>query len=154
ERMRQLAVRGGPYTPGEKKALLDYCEGDVDALVRLLPRMLPHIDLPRAALRGDFVKAAAEAEHNGTPIDTEALGLLGAHWDGIQRDMVRAVDRGFGVYEGTHFRAALFAAYLARQGIPWPVRKTGELELNDEVFKEMARAYPALQPLRQLRQAL
>src|SRR5262249_11695889 len=37
EEMRQLARRGGPYTPQEQRALLDYCQSDVDALARLLP---------------------------------------------------------------------------------------------------------------------
>jgi DNA polymerase I len=37
--MQQLAQRGGPWTPEEKIALLDYCQSDVDALVRLFERM-------------------------------------------------------------------------------------------------------------------
>jgi DNA polymerase-1 len=38
--MRLLVQRGGPWTPAEREALLDYCESDVEALERLLPRML------------------------------------------------------------------------------------------------------------------
>jgi hypothetical protein len=34
--MRELAQRGGPYTAKEIKALLAYCESDVDALARLI----------------------------------------------------------------------------------------------------------------------
>ena len=49
--MRQLALRGGPWTSEESAALLDYCQTDVDSLKRLLPKMLPSIDLPRALLR-------------------------------------------------------------------------------------------------------
>src|SRR5262245_14381241 len=37
EDMRALAIRGGPYTPEEQRALLEYCESDVVALARLLP---------------------------------------------------------------------------------------------------------------------
>src|SRR5262245_2912199 len=48
--MRELALRGGPFTASEQQALLDYCESDVDALCRLLPVMLPKIDMPRALL--------------------------------------------------------------------------------------------------------
>ena len=33
--MRDLAQRGGPYTDTERRALLDYCQKDVDALARL-----------------------------------------------------------------------------------------------------------------------
>ena len=41
--MRQLALRGGPYSDDERAALLVYCEQDVDGLARLLPPMLPGI---------------------------------------------------------------------------------------------------------------
>jgi hypothetical protein len=45
------------FTPEE---ILDYCEGHVEALTRLLLAMLPSIDLPRALLlRGRFMAAAA-----------------------------------------------------------------------------------------------
>jgi hypothetical protein len=63
----------GRYTPEE---ILDYCENDVLALERLLPAMLPAIDLPRALLRGRFMPAAAAMEWHGTPIDVEMLRLL------------------------------------------------------------------------------
>lgn len=37
--MRDLALRGGPWTQAERVALLAYCESDVDALARLLPKL-------------------------------------------------------------------------------------------------------------------
>jgi hypothetical protein len=154
DEMRKLAIRGGPYTAAERRALLDYCEADAKALVRLLSRMLPHIDLPRAVLRGRFMRTAARMEYNGIPVDTATLALLREHWDWLQSEMIRVVDADFGVYDGVHFRAQRFARWLARNGIPWPRRKTGGLELNDDVFKDMAESFPVLQPLRQLRQAL
>ena len=40
ESMRQLAIRGGPWSEEEKKALLDYCGSDVLALEKLLAKML------------------------------------------------------------------------------------------------------------------
>lgn len=155
EEMRNLASRrGASYTEAERLALLAYCEADVSALVRLLPRMLPRIDLPRALLRGRFVQAVARIEHAGIPVDGSTLALLNEHWESLQLEMVEAVDASYGVFEGTHFRAERFARWLRRNGIPWPQRKTGELEINDEVFRDMAESYPVLQPLRQLRQAL
>ena len=55
--MRDLVMRGGPWTETEKRAVLDYCQEDVDALARLLPAMLPRIldqshGLGHALLRG------------------------------------------------------------------------------------------------------
>jgi DNA polymerase I len=156
EEMRALASRRGlPYSEAERRALLGYCEADVVALVRLLPRMLPRLDLPRALLRGRFMQAVARVERNGIPVDEQTLALLDEHWESLQLAMIRVVDADFGVYDGTHFRSERFARWLGRHGIPWPRReKTGELEINDDVFRDMAVTYPVLQPLRQLRQAL
>lgn len=101
ETMRALAMRGGEYTDAERLALLEYCQTDVDALAKLLPAMLPKIDLPRALLRGQYMAAAAAIEHNGTPIDCEALEALRSNWSRIQAQLVREVDKDFGVYVPT-----------------------------------------------------
>jgi hypothetical protein len=151
--MRQLALRDGPYNDAERRDLIEYCAGDVHATIRLLTAMLPHIDLPRAVLRGRFMQVAAVMEHNGIPVDAPTLSMLNEHWESLQSEMVESIDADFGVYEGIHFREERFARWLRRNGIPWPRRKTGELEINDEVFRDMAESYPVLQPLRQLRQA-
>ncbi len=74
--LRELAMRGGPYSEMECVALLDYCQTDVDALAKLLPTMLPQIDLPRALLRGRYMAAVARMEHCGIPIDAEMLGFV------------------------------------------------------------------------------
>ena len=45
-----------------------------------------------------------------------------------------------------------FVAMLAREGINgWPVTETGKLDMKDKVFREMAKAYPVLEDLHQLR---
>jgi hypothetical protein len=74
--MRELVLRGGPWTSDERAAILDYCESDVDALARLLPAMLSTIDLPRALLRGRYMAAAARIEWAGIPIDVGTLDRL------------------------------------------------------------------------------
>jgi DNA polymerase-1 len=152
--MRQLALRGGEYTPEEQQALLAYCESDVHALERLLPLMLPRIDLPRALLRGRYMKAAATIEWQGVPIDTVSLAQLRAHWDDIQDQLIVAIDQAYGVFEGRTFKTQRFAEYLIGQAIPWPLLPSGALDLSDETFKDMARAYPQLCALRELRVAL
>src|SRR5262245_33387061 len=74
--MRQLVLRGGSWTGTERTAILEYFASDVDALARLLPQMLPHIDLPRAILRGRYMSAAAQIEQAGVPIDVPTLSEL------------------------------------------------------------------------------
>src|SRR5262249_51922505 len=129
------------------------CAGDVAALGRLLPAMLPHIDLPRALLRGRYMKAAA-MEWTGTPIDTDMLALLRTHWTGIHDELIRQIDADYGVYDGRSFRAEWWERYLVAHGIPWPRLETGRLDLSDDAFRQMAKAYPVLSPMRELRSAL
>ncbi|MFZ1932927.1 MAG: DNA polymerase [Thermoguttaceae bacterium] len=101
ESMRELAMRGGPFTSGERAALLAYCETDVVALEKLLPAMLPQIDLPRALLRGRYMAAAARMEWAGVPIDVETLDRLKTHWTQIQGRLIAAIDVDYGVYVPT-----------------------------------------------------
>jgi len=152
--MRELAMRGGFYTKSEKQALLDYCESDVVALARLLPKMVPEMDIPRALLRGRYMKAAAWIEHNGIPIDTHTLGRLRSQWEMIQDRLIATIDGDYGIYEGRSFKAARFADYLVTNDIPWPQLPKGGLDLKDDTFREMARSHPAISPLRELRVAL
>ena len=49
--LRELAMRGGLYTERERESLLDYCLSDVNALAKLLPKMLPGSVNPRRRCR-------------------------------------------------------------------------------------------------------
>jgi hypothetical protein len=154
EEMRNLILRGGPWSVQEQIDILDYCESDVIALTRLLPAMLPTIDLPRALLRGRYMAAVAAMEHNGVPIDRTMLDRLRRNWDGIQDQLIAEIDHDFGVYEGRTFKRDKFAALLARLGIPWPRLDSGQLDLGDGTFRQMAKAHPIISPLRELRSSL
>ena len=114
DEMRALVLRGGPWSDLERAAILDYCESDVAALARLLPAMLPKIDLPRALLRGRYMAAVARMERNGVPIDVGTLELLKRNWSKIQDQLIAEIDADYGVYDGRTFKADRFAAFLAR----------------------------------------
>jgi DNA polymerase-1 len=152
--MRDLVLRGGPWSETERIAILDYCEGDVAALERLLPAMLSGIDLPRALLRGRYMAAAAAMEHTGIPIDVNTLELFRRHWTDIQDRLITEIDAVYGVFDGRTFKADRFAAWLVKQNIPWPLLESGHLDLIDDTFRHQARAYPVVSPLRELRSSL
>ena len=57
EVMRELAIRGGPFSPRERHELVDYCQGDVEALTGLLPHLIEKLDLGQALLRGRYMKS-------------------------------------------------------------------------------------------------
>jgi hypothetical protein len=152
--MRELAMRGAPFTAEERTALLDYCETDVEALARLFPIMASLIDWPRALMRGCYMAAAARIERNGVPVDTKMLARLREKWGDIQDALITAIDKDFGVYEGRTFKLERFERYLVRNNIPWPRLPSGRLDLTDDTFREIARARPALAALQDLRAAL
>ena len=152
--MRDLALRGGNYSDCEKIALLDYCESDVLALEKLLPMMLPKIDLPRALLRGRYMKAAAHMENNGIPIDLALLERLRTSWTQLQDTLIAQIDQDYGVYEDSSFKTVKFENWLVAHEIPWPRLPSGGLDLKDDTFKVMAKSYPELGPLRELRVTL
>jgi hypothetical protein len=157
--MRELILRGGPWTAGEKAEILEYCASDVDSLARLLPAMLaaildrPH-GLGHGLLRGRGMAALARIECNGVPIDVANLGRLRAGWTAIQDRLIREIDREYRVFEGRTFKTERFRDFLVRHRIPWPHLPSGELDLSDNMFREMGRAYPKIAPLRELRSSL
>jgi DNA polymerase I len=137
----------------EPEAILDYCREDVAALERLLPTMLPGIDVPRALLRGRYMASSSSMEHAGTPIDVPTLGLLREHWDGMQDELIRAIDV-HGIYEGRTFKSERWAKLIASLSIPWPMLESGQLDLSDGTFRQLAKSYPVVSPYRELRSAL
>jgi hypothetical protein len=156
---RALVMRGGPWSAEERRRILDYCQTDVDPLGALLERMLPAITkhpsgLGQALLRGRYMTAVARMERTGVPIDTDLLSRLREHWGAIKADLVGAIDKDYGVFEGTSFKAGLFAGYLADNGIDWPRTAAGRLQLDQVTFRDMAKRYPQLEPLKELRHSL
>ena len=156
--MQKRVIEGWPFSDAERKQILDYCASDVDALAKLLAKMLPDIDLGVALYRGASVAAAALMEHRGVPIDMEIFSQLQdtQKWVSVRDAMVPAIDAKYGVYvkdkDGAWtFNAERFDAYLTRNGIDWPRLETGKLNLRRKTFEDMSKGYPALEDLRQLR---
>jgi hypothetical protein len=150
--MRELAMRGGPWTVEERAALIAYCETDVDALENLLPYMLPSIDLPRAiGLRGRYMRALSRMEHAGTPLDAATLMRLRPNWEPIKARLIGAIDVKYGVYDRTRFKTERFAGWLAARDIAWPFLASGSLDLRQDTFRDMAKVCPELAALHELR---
>ncbi len=98
--------------------------------------------------------AVSAMEHTGVPIDVEMLDQLRQGWTGMQDQLIAEIDRDYGVYDGRTFKHDRFGNWLAVQGIPWPRLESGQLNLSDNTFREQAKAYPQVSPLRELRSSL
>lgn len=112
------------------------------------------IDIERALLRGRYAAAAARIENNGVPIDIISLRKLRTRWPNIKEELVKEVDASYGIYDGTVFKLDRMESWIKAEGIPWPQLESGRLDLKDETFKELAKTYPQVSPLRDLRYAL
>jgi len=153
--LQQRAARGGPWAPGEREAMLDYCARDTTALSLLYPAMRSYIDWPRALLRGRSMAAVARVEWNGVPIDMPLLTKLRESWDSIRNSLISEIDRDFHVYEDGSFKRNRFAQWLVDTRTPWPRDpRSGALQLDADTFHQMAKIAPAVAPLAELRSSL
>ena len=156
---RDLILTGGPWTTSQQQTILNYCAQDVVALGPLFNAMLKAeawdtLRLNHALLRGRFMKAVAEMQHRGIPIDLALLNKLDQHWDQIKVDLIASVDKAFGVYVDGSFKEALFETYLAQSKIAWPRLGSGRLALDKDTFSAMSKRHPVVQPLHELRKTL
>ncbi len=157
--MRDLILSGGPWSREEKDQITEYCAADVRITGDLFTAMLPNITTSRLALggalfRGRYTCAVARMEWKGVPVDTVALHRLRDAWDQCRLDLVVEIDRDYSVYEGKTFSTARFDNWLAVNKIPWPRSDTGALRLDDETFRQQAKIYTIVGPLRELRHSL
>ena len=151
--MRALAQQE-THTAQQQSALLDYCQSDVVGLRKLLSAMQDKLDLPRALLRGRYMIAAARIEANGIPLDTARLKVIQEHWPDITGTLIREVDRDFQVYDDGIFKADRWREWCQSNGIAWPTHETGKLKLDDDTFRDIAKMFPVVRPIKELRATL
>ncbi len=156
--MQKRVMKGWPFTPEEREQILRYCYSDVDALVRLLPKVLPEIKLDVALYHGEFAAVSARMEHHGVPIDMEIFPQLADEdtWSAVRDAMVPAIDQQYGVYVRSaagewSFSLERFEAYCALSGIAWPRLESGKFNMKRKIFEDMSKGRPQLEALRQLR---
>ncbi len=151
--MVQLALRGEPFTKDEQAALLDYCESDVTALADLIPHMTQRVDLPRAVLRRVHGRRREDGER-GDP--HRQGGARDPHGQLVEhrRGAHPGGRRSYGVFQGRTFKRDLFMHYVANHNMTWPFLPSGAPALDDDTFGEMAKVYPEIAPLHQLRRSL
>jgi hypothetical protein len=76
------------------------------------------------------------------------LERLRARWRDIKFDLVAAIDKDYGVFEGD-VQGRTVRRYLADNRIDWPRTATGYLQLDQDTFRDMAKRYPKLEPLKE-----
>jgi hypothetical protein len=150
-----IAERGRSCVGTKRLEVLDYCESDAASLATLYRDMEPYIDFPRAVgVRGRFMAAAARMEAEGVPVDTALYGQIVSSWKEIQERLIAEVDADYNVFDGTVFKRDWFREWTIKNVSFWPELPNGQLRTDADTFRDMARIYPQVAPLRELRHSL
>ncbi len=123
----------------------------LEAMGCLARAMLPRLDIGRALLRGRYMCAVAHIEAAGVPVDVERITRLADDWLTLRSVVVDIVGSDFGTYRDGSFDRDAFADWFDRRGIAWPTTSAGAFDLGDDAFRDMARAYPDVRPLKDVR---
>ena len=113
-----------------------------------------NFELEHALLRGRYMRAAAQIELHGIPIDMAALRELKENWSDIQDELIRRIDLDYGVYDGRTFKVERFSKYLQNRDLAWPYLPSGALDLKEDTFRQMSKMHPDILPLHELRYAM
>jgi hypothetical protein len=114
----------------------------------------PHRSATRVTARSVHEGGGGDGMERHADRHGDVCALLREYWTDIQDELIRKIDVDYGVFDGRSFRADRWAEYLNRNGIPWPRLESGRLDLSDDAFRQMAKASPAVSPMRELRSSL
>jgi len=149
--MRSLILRGGPWAPDEKRAIMNYCREDVVAMRPLLEALGINIVKDShthmgALLRGRYAAAVARMERSGVPMDMPLLNRLKRHWEAVKLGLVRELGPSTGAWdEEGKFSSNRFGRWLFNNDIAWPRLASGKLDLQADTFRDMARAFSSVE---------
>lgn len=139
--MRELVLRGGPYTPEQRQDIMNYCESDVRETVALFRKLLPSINIPQAIVRGDSMAVFAKIGDEGLPADTERFAAIRALGnEGLRRLWQEHLDV-HGLMENGSFCYQRFAELVIKSGIPWPRTDTGRFKTDKDTLKDASKVY-------------
>ena len=156
EHWREVAVRG-PETAAELRGLMNYCMEDVDACVRLLPKVCAylhtHDDLLRALLRGRYAWAVASMQHGGIPIDIPLYTWVNSRVEAVGKEVRESLNPKYGVFRADgSFDNTRFREYLVKEDIAFPLDADGRPLMDEETWRDVVKYAPQLQDLHQYRQ--
>jgi DNA polymerase-1 len=148
ERMRELAYSKTGHTPEEITDLEGYClEDDCASTLRLFFKMLPHLDLLRAPIRGAFMMEIERIRWRAKPIDMVPYREAKQYAPVILPKMREDLNRKLGaeVYYAGVFKRRTMLRLMRQHNIPIPIDpKTRNESCATKLIKPMIETYPLL----------
>ncbi len=150
---RELCIRGGPFSEADKTLILEYCESDVIALSKLLPRMLGFIDFHPALFRGRYMAAVAAMERRGIPLDQELAKRFRDRWDAVVHRLITDSKSEFDVIGNKDIDQKKFAIWLESNGLlhSWPrnFSKSSSLRSDTDTLSDWGKSFPQVMGLKE-----
>ena len=150
--MQKRIMQGWPFTPEEQRADFGLLRAATSTRCAVCCRAYCRQRLISASrcTTANLPPCLALMEHHGVPIDMEMFPQLADKetWRAVRDAMVPAIDAKYGVYVRDAagdwtFNMERFAAYLAREGIDWPLLESGKLNMQRKTFEEMSKGLAA-----------
>ena len=157
---RALVMRGGPWTAPSDAASSTTARPTWTRSARSWSGCCPAIrarpnGLGQALLRGRYMAAVARMERTGVPIDIDdagaAAGALGRHQARPGRGRSTRTTASTRARRSRPDCSPAISSTTASTG-RGPT--TGRLQLDQDTFRDMAKRYPQLEPLKELRHSL
>jgi hypothetical protein len=161
QEMRDLILRGHPYTAEKQQRILDYCEMDVRETSELAAAMWQEIpDLRAAVFRGSAARGFSWARTTGIPMDIDLLVRLNHYWQGVSAALATQVKEDFPIFRdgSADISPKLLDDFLTRINLKqkWPYtrgsKKKGggakqQPKRDEKTLRAMANIYPEFAPL-------
>jgi DNA polymerase I len=153
---RDLAMRpGDEYTDVEKRAMIGYCRGDVDATAEVCRRVWDEAGLsdPRtlnqALIRGFYMSAAAWVKRVGIPVDLPLYRRFSMNAGALRSAFIAKHAASFDVYDQGHFSFAKYESFIERGGLlgVWPRTAKGRLAISGKTLGRLADTYRVVEDL-------
>jgi hypothetical protein len=147
---RDLALRpSDEYSDVEKRALVEYCSGDVVATAEVFRRVWEDAGLSdpqtlnQALIRGFYMSAAAWVQYIGTPIDLPLYRRLSMNAAALRAAIIAKNADRFDVYEKGRFNLKKYEAFLGGEQLlaGWPRTGKGQLARSGKVLERIAETH-------------
>jgi len=99
------------------------------------------------------MKACADMEINGVPLDVPTLRHLQKNWDNIRRKLAGQSLKDYPIFDGLRFSHERFETFLKKMGLDksWPRTKKSELRRTDsDTWHKQANLHPEIEGARVL----
>lgn len=161
--VRDVILRGHPYSAQERELILRYCRDDVVDTALVAKKMLPHIEsIPQAVLRAPFMRSVAKIQRAGLPTDVSTYEKLVQYREPLKAKIISQFkEGGLDIFEGTSMRYSKVEALVHSLGLedvwPKPKRQRSRRVKQDEtssgrkrhkVFSTEVEAFEAMAALR------